>query len=246
MENQLLVIAILSILFLAMLVKGVFGFGDALVAMPLLAMTVGIKTATPLFAMVGTTCTLIMLISGRRNVHLKGAVRLIISSFFGIPIGLYFLKGAYDVIINITLACIIISFSIYNLVHPRLLSLNNERFAFVFGFLSGILGGACNASGPPVIIYSALRRWPPQSIRATLQGYFFPLGIFIIAGHGLAGLWTEAVMLYYGISMPIAVLAIYIGGRLHRIIPAAKFENSIYVMLIIIGLFLLFHTLVVF
>ena len=242
MENQILVITIVFILFIAMLVKGVFGFGDALIAMPLLAMAAGIKTATPLFAMVGTTCTLVMLISSRQSVNIKGAIRLMVSSFFGIPIGLYFLKGDYDVIINVTLACIIISFSAYNLIHPRLLFLKNEKTAFIFGFLGGVLGGACNAAGPPVIIYSALRRWQPQSIRATLQGYFFPLGIFIIIGHGLTGLWTEAVILYYVISMPIAILAIYLGGRLHHAIPAAKFEKGIYMLLILIGLFLLFHT----
>jgi len=42
-------IAVLLIVFVSALVRTVFGFGNALIAMPLLAMTgVGMKTATPL------------------------------------------------------------------------------------------------------------------------------------------------------------------------------------------------------
>lgn len=244
MEHLFLVAAILFILFSAMLLKGIFGFGDALIAMPLLAMVVGIKTAAPLFAMVGSTCALFILVSSRQNVDVKSAIKLIISSLLGVPIGLYFLKGPYEFIINIVLSFVIISFSAYNLVLPRLLTLKNDSHAFIFGFLGGVLGGACNASGPPVIIYSALKRWPPASIRATLQGYFFPLGIFIIIGHGFAGLWSESVIYYYCISMPVAAIALYIGSRLHRVIPEGKFENGVFILLIMCGFFLLSHTLV--
>ena len=243
MENHIPAITIVVILFSAMLVKGVFGFGDALIAMPLLAMVVGIKTATPLFAMMGTTCTLMMLIAGRQSVNVKSVKRLIAASFFGIPIGLFFLKGPYELIINLVLSLVIIFFSIYNLILPRFLALKHDNYAYIFGFLGGVLGGACNASGPPVIIYSALRRWPPASIRSTLQGYFLPLGIFIVVGHGFAGLWTQPVVYYYIISMPAVLVAIYLGGRLHRLIPVAKFERSIFILLIMIGLFLLAHTL---
>ena len=47
-----------------------------------------------------------------------------------------------------------------------------------FGFFAGILGGAYNTNGPPVVIYGSLRKWSPATFRATLQGYFFMAAFF--------------------------------------------------------------------
>ncbi len=49
------------ILFVATLAHAVLGFGSALVAMPLLALTAGVQTATPLVAFVMLTTTGVML-----------------------------------------------------------------------------------------------------------------------------------------------------------------------------------------
>ncbi len=46
---------VLVVLFCSTFIRATFGFGDALVAMPLLAMVVGLKTATPLVALVAST-----------------------------------------------------------------------------------------------------------------------------------------------------------------------------------------------
>ncbi|MFO7965472.1 MAG: sulfite exporter TauE/SafE family protein [Desulfobacterales bacterium] len=235
--------AVLAVFFIAMLIKSIFGFGDALLAMPLLTLAVGIRTATPLFALVGTTITLVILSLRWRHVVLKSAWRLILSSIFGIPLGLYFLKGSFETAVNLVLALVIILFSAFNLTRPNLPRLNSERYAVVFGFISGILGGAYNTSGPPVIIYSALRRWRPESILATLQGYFFPLGIFILIGHALTGLWTSTVVEYYVICLPVSLAALAVGSRLNRAIPQGRFEKYIFVLLLFIGFFLLMQTL---
>lgn len=243
MEISGITAIVMVIFFSAMLIKSIFGFGDALLAMPLLTMLVGIRTATPLFAMVGTTITLIILILRWRSVVFTSAWRLIVSSVFGIPVGLFFLKGSFDTAVNLVLALVIILFSLYNLANPDLPRLKNERYAFVFGFVSGILGGAYNTAGPPVIIYSALRRWHPESILATLQGYFFPLGVFIFIGHGIAGLWTMTVFKYYAAAMPFSLIALAAGSRLNRAIPSNKFEKWIFGLLILIGIFLLVQSL---
>jgi uncharacterized protein len=245
MEPATTITMVLLIFFFSMLIKSIFGFGDALLAMPLLAMVVGIKTATPLFAMVGTTITLVILVLRWRHVMIQSAWRLVVSSVFGIPVGLFFLKGSYDIAVNLVLALVIILFSAYSLSNPDLPRLKNERYAFFFGFVSGILGGAYNTAGPPVIIYSSLRRWAPESVLATLQGYFFPVGIFIFIGHGIAGLWTREVMTYYVAALPFSLIALAVGSRLNRAVPQDKFEKWIFGMLLVIGIFLLVQNLLV-
>ena len=236
-------ILVLSIVSFATLLRSTFGFADAMFAMPLLAVIIGLKTATPLMAIVAMTISTTILIKNWRDVKIKSAWRLFISSLAGIPLGLWFLKGTHDTLMKLFLAVIIICFSTYSLIKPRLTAIKSENPAYVFGFLAGVFGGAYNTNGPPVVIYGSLRKWAPASFRATLQGYFFMAGIFICLGHGFTGLWTHTVLSFYLCSLPLVLVFIYIGGRLNRSIPQGKFDRIIHSLLIVIGVFLLIQTI---
>jgi uncharacterized membrane protein YfcA len=84
----------LIIVFIATLTHATFGFGTALVAMPLLVLTVGVQTATPLVAFVIVTITLIIVWSSWRSIEFRATWRLLLSSAAGIPLGLLVLKSA--------------------------------------------------------------------------------------------------------------------------------------------------------
>ncbi|RLD00251.1 MAG: sulfite exporter TauE/SafE family protein [Chloroflexi bacterium] len=236
-------IIVLAIILLSTFVRSTFGFGDALIAMPLLAMTVGIQIATPLVALIASTIAITILLKNWRSVDVGSAWRLVVSSLIGIPIGLVFLKGAYENIVTAVLALLIVSFSLYSLLKPKLSFPPSDRSAYVFGLLAGILGGAYNTNGPPIVIYGTLKKWPAKSFRATLQGYFSPTGLLIVGSHGLAGLWTSDVLHLYFISLPVVFLAILLGGKLNSSIPTGKFDRYIHVALIIIGTILLINSI---
>lgn len=236
-------ILVVCIIFIATYVRSAFGFGDALIAMPILAVIFGLKTATPLVALTASTTALVILTGNWRRVRLRSAWRLIVSTLAGIPVGLLFLKESNEGMMKVILAVLLVVFALYRLVQPALWTLMTDKSAFLFGFIAGILGGAYNTNGPPVVVYGSLRRWPPQTFRATLQGYFFPTGLLIVVGHGTAGLWTRVVFQYYILVLPAVLLAIWAGGRLHRILPEGRFDRCIHVLLLLVGLYLLLQTL---
>lgn len=242
MDFILYALPVLSILFLATLVRSTFGFGEALIAMPLLAIMVDLKTATPLVAIIASTITITILVTSWRDVQFKSTWRLVISSFAGIPLGLLLLKGTYDATLKIVLAVVIIAFSIYSLRKPKIRQLRGEKLSYFFGFVAGILGGAYNTAGPPVVIYGYLKRWPPESFRATLQGYFLPIWIVISLSHGMAGFWTRSIWQLYIMSLPLIFLAFLIGSRLNKSMPEKKFTRYIHILLVLIGIFLLVRT----
>ena len=235
-------IVILPIIFIATLTRSTFGFGDALLAMPLLSMAVGLNVAAPLVGLMGITTSTTILIKHWREVHFRSLCPLIISTLIGIPIGVLLLKGVYENMMKLILAFIIIIFSLYKIFKPKLFTLTSDRSAYIFGLLAGILGGAYNTNGPPVVIYGTLRRWNPEKFRATLQGYFFPTGSMIALGHCIGGFWTKPVLLSYLVSLPVILIAILLGGKLNRKIPKDKFDNYIYIFLIILGTVLLIYT----
>lgn len=239
MDSSTTIILVLAIFFLSTFIRSALGFGDALIAMPLLALVVGIKVATPLVAMGASTIALTILLKAWRKVEIKAAWRLVVSTWIGIPIGIFFLKAAPELLVKSLLGILIMGFGLYNLFVLNLPKLLTEKWAFITGLIAGILGGAYNTNGPPVVIYGILRRWDPEKFRATLQGYFLPTGGAIVVSHAIAGMWTSQVVHLYGYSLPIIIVAVLVGEKVNQIIPQGRFDKIIYGFLVLIGLLLL-------
>ena len=88
---------VLGIVFVSALARSVFGFGDALIAMPLLSLLGGPETvhfSKPLVAMVTAATAGLMLVREWRSIHFKSAAWLVLSAAVGIPLGFLFLTHA--------------------------------------------------------------------------------------------------------------------------------------------------------
>ena len=236
-------LAVPVVLFLATVIRSAFGFGEALIAVPLLAMILPVEVAAPVAVMVSVTVAAVVVAQDWREVHLGSAGWLVLSTLFGIPVGLLILKTVPEAVVKAVLALIIVSFSIYSLGSRRRRELSNDRLAWLFGFAAGILGGAYGMNGPPLVVYGALRGWSPANFRATLQGYFLPASLLGMVGYWLSGLWTAPVNHYYLISMPGALLAIFLGRVINRRLHPARFLTYVHAGLIAIGALLLIQAL---
>jgi uncharacterized protein len=231
-------VQILAVLFLATFIRSALGFGEALIAVPLLALSMPVQVAAPLAVLVSITVAVVVVIQDWRNVHVRSASWLVLSTFFGIPLGLLLLKTVPESIIKSLLGVFIIAFAIYSLA-GRKPELHNDRLAPLFGFTAGILGGAYGMNGPPLVVYGVLRRWQPTQFRATLQGYFLIASIVGMAGYAITGLWTRLVSNYFLLSLPLALLAIFLGRALHRRLSSSRFLVCVNVSLALIGVLLL-------
>ncbi len=60
---------VLLVVFFAVFVRAIFGFGDVLVSVPILTLMVGPRMAVPLMGMVGATNALLILLRERSAVH---------------------------------------------------------------------------------------------------------------------------------------------------------------------------------
>lgn len=235
---------VICVLFFATLIRSTFGFGEALIAVPLLALVMPVEVAAPVAVLVSVTIAFLILVQDWRLVHLRVTGWLVLSTLLGIPLGLLLLRAASESTIKTILAVIIISFSAYSLAGGHTRELKDDRFAWFFGFNAGVLGGAYGMNGPPLAIYGALRRWKPASFRATLQGYFLPASVAGMGGYSLSGFWTPAVNHFYLISLPGVVIAIFLGRKLNRRMHAPQFVSYVYVGLVTIGVVLLLQAMV--
>lgn len=230
-----LTILSILILFVSTLTRSTLGFGDALVAMPLLTMAIGVREATPLVGIVAPTIAITVVWRNWRSVDLHTTWRLVLASLVGIPFGLFILKLAPEALISGLLGLFLLAYGVYSLAKPELVALERRGWVYLFGFVAGVLGSAYNANGPPVVVYGALRRWPPERFRATLQGYFLPTGLLIMLGHAASGLWSARVLQLYGLALPAVFVAIFVGERLSRRISVERFKRIVFVVLIVLG-----------
>ena len=235
-------VIIIIILFFSTLVRSTFGFGDALIAMPLLAMVLSMQIVTPLVALIAFTIAIYIVIQDFKKIEFQNIWKLIVSSIIGIPIGLIYLKGINEDIIKLVLGILISVFGLYNLFKPDLIKIKHSLWAYIFGFLAGLIGAAYNTNGPIIVIYGAMKKWNPLEFRATLQGYFLTTGVFVILGHLIAGNFTKIVMKYYLMTFPVFLGAIILGSFLNKRINKESFVKYIYLLLIIIGVSLIVKT----
>lgn len=228
---------VLVVIFVATLIRSTFGFGEALIAVPLLALRLPVNISAPLAVLVSTLIAGVVLVQDWRHVELRSAIGLILFALPGIPLGVLLLAMGNQHVVKSILGILIVAFSIYSLTATTARRLSENHFGWLLGcgFLSGVLGGAYGMNGPPLAIYGALRKWTPQHFRATLQGYFLPASLVGLIGYAALGLWTRLLTRYFLLSLPAVVAAILLGRVINRRMNGPGFFRFVYVGLIAVG-----------
>lgn len=220
------------------------GFGESLLAVPLLSLFLPLEVAVPLSVMVSVLIALMIVLQDHTKIHFQSAKWLVIYAVPGIPLGLLVLIYANEVYMKILLGVLIILYSVYALQKAKIKvpKLQSGKSALILsGFLSGILGGAYGLNGPPLVIYGHLKQWNPKQFRATLQAYFLPAGILGIIGYLYKGLITAEVNYYFLLSLIVVIPAVFIGRYLNQKIKDNSFFKYAYMGLIGIGMIMIFN-----
>jgi uncharacterized protein len=231
---------VLSIVFVATLIRSAFGFGEALIAVPLLAFCMPLRTAAPLAVLVSITIAAVVVIQDRKQIHFLSAGWLLLATLPGLPLGLLLLNSGHPRIVRALLGLIIAAFSSWSLVKRSSTRMPGDSAIMmaICGFCAGVLGGAYGMNGPPLVVYGSLRRWSPQQFRATLQAYFLPASLLAMAGYRATGLWTPTVTHDYLLSLPAMVPALFLGHLINRRLRGEVFLKLIFAGLALIGMVL--------
>lgn len=242
---DIILIKVLSINFIATLVRSTFGFGEALVAVPLLSFILPLDIAVPMSVMLSVAIALVVVVQDHKKIDINSAKYLVLAALIGLPAGLGILLYGDDKWIKIGLGIVLIAYAAYALtakekVHTN--THNNTLWLWTCGIASGILGGAFGINGPPLVVYGKLKGWNPSEFRATLQGYFLPVSLISVVGYFFKNLITGEVIGYFVKSIPIMIPAIYIGRWLNHRIEQKKFFAYVYVGLIMIGIVSIVNT----
>jgi uncharacterized membrane protein YfcA len=241
-----LICAVLGVILIAMVLRAVFGFGDAMFAIPLLAGLIGLDRGAPVLALAGTAIAALLLRERPSAIEKGTVLRLLLGAVLGVPLGLSLLIAVPVVWAHRGLGMLLLSFGLWRLLWPARASAPVEVAldpvdaapaikpvglrAWIrdlgFGLLMGASSAAFDIAGPPLLAYAALRGWSSEAVRINFQALFLALGLVTIAGHGLAGLWTREVLLLAALALPMMLLGYVLGPRLRTRVQARFGEHA--------------------
>lgn len=240
-----IIIAVLAIALFGALVRTIFGFGEALVTMPLLALVgFDLQTSTALIGALGLIVALPATIRYRTYIDFAVVKRLVIGSFFGIPIGILLVKKIPREFVLGILGIFLIVYGSYSLTkilmkHTGKARLKSNKYDYWAGLIAGALGSAYNSHGVPVAIYGTLKKWSPDKVRGILQAHFLCVGVLVVISQLAAGFWSMDVVKLLLLLIPGLLVVIPLGNYLFDRIPKTKLILLIYGLLIFLGILLL-------
>lgn len=247
------VIFLMLIIFSGSLVNSTFGFGFAMVSMPLLSLFFDLDIIGPLIPLLFLSGSSIIVYRSWKLIQFKNTITLIIAALLFIPVGVYVGKYGNSFAIKTLLGISIIVFAVYNLILPKLKKRDSkgrvsiksklDKLAILCGMCSGIFGGAFNIIGPPVVIYGSVKKWTPETFRATVQFCLLTFTIIIISSHFSMGSYDDLKILYYFIfAFPSMFFAIPIGKKINKGIKSPEdFNKYVYLLMLASGSILILN-----
>jgi len=228
------------IFLLAGFVQGLTGFGSALVAIPLLAFIIDIKTAVPLCMLNGLIITGYLALKLRHHLSRDKISPLLIGSLPGIATGAILLKQVDASYIRYGIGTLLIIYSLFNLIFsPRPLN-PGRAWGYLAGFLTGTIGAAFSAGGPPAIIYTTLTSWKKEEIKATLTGFFATNGLITVIVHAATGITTLTTLKIFSVTAPFVLIGTALGSLVSGRVNRKTYLKLIYSFLIVMGIMMMF------
>ena len=223
--------------------RGSTGFGAA-AAMPLMAVIIPLKVLIPAWTLIGLTAGVTLLGRDRAHIAWSDMARLLPSCLVGVAIGLYVFTSLDSATLARGLGVLIVLYGAYSLwltggqqtrwqVSPRLI-------APIAGALGGSVGTTFGTMASVFFaIYFDVLRMAKEQFRASMSAILVALGIVRGLGYWVVGEYTRDVLITVAIALPMMLVGIFIGNRIHTGLSDLAFRRLVSSALIVSGLALL-------
>ena len=223
--------------------RGSTGFGAA-AAMPLMGLVVPMKVLVPAWTLLGISAGLTLLGSDRRNISWIDIVRVLPTCLIGIVIGVYLFTLLDSRSLAQGLGVLVVLYGVYSLwgtvrpLKPPKLPGN------IIGPIAGLIGGVVGATFGTLAslffaIYLDAIRLAKEAFRATMTCLLLALTITRGIGYYLVGEFTRDVLIIFAATLPMMLIGIFIGNRIHTGLDETTFRRLVSAALIVSGLALL-------
>lgn len=225
---------------IASLVKGITGFGFALVALPPLMIWYSPKEIIPVLLLCNLFASVLIILQkkDRQLINRQFKWLIIFGALFTI-VGVIFLKYLPEhlliVIVSIFLI-ILTALSILGVQYP--IKITNRSYKIAGAFL-GFLTGSISISGPPMALFLYSAKVDKQQFREIFSWFSIVTSIVALAGYVVLGILTIESLKMSLLFLPILFIGSFIGKKLNNLIPLIVFKKAILIITLFSSVFIL-------
>ena len=227
------------IIFFAYFIRGIAGFGSALIAVPLLALQLDLPLIVPVICLLDYLASVTHGLQNRALIRWPDLLPLLPFSLAGLLTGFYILRHVDATSLATALAVFIVIYAVYALL--PLPPLRGRRlWAAPAGFFGGMIGVIFGTGGPFYVIYMGLRQLDKTEFRATIATVFMIDGGMRLISFFAGGFYGHGAFLAVFAALPLLVAGLWTGGRIHVAISQRNFVRLVSLILLGSGAVLFF------
>jgi len=228
-------LAAAAVVMLAGFMRGITGFGGAMLMAPPLSLLLGPVPAVAIALILETSAALVMFPDALPKINLRTLAYLIVPAAFTVPIGGFLLLTLDPGIARKMISGVVVVFSLVLLFGVRYSGSPRPATSIALGSVVGVLLGATSVGAPPVILYLLSGPDPQVVTRANLTVFVTAISVvgltmLVVAGAATSPIWLLAAML----TVPF-LLATWLGGKAFNIMSEVAVRRVALCMMLVMG-----------
>jgi len=236
--------AVCAIFLVAAFVQAALGFGFALVAMSGLALTHDVMQAAGVVNIAGSLQIIAMSVALRHAIVWPYVRRVLPWAVLGVLAGVWILAALdHAVAVRLLGASIvgIVAWNLFGRTADGGRESTSRASAAATGLASGVLTGAFNQGGPPLIAHLYRRPYAPEALKGTAQFIFLVTGLLRLPVAAAHGQLTTATWWRAAIALPFVAVGMFAGLHAARRLDADRFRRVSWTALLLLGVYLVLH-----
>jgi len=243
--DGLIVVAIIAVMLFAGLIHGTLGLGFPMVATPMLATMMDVRSAI-LITLLPTMAVNIASIANNKSslASTRPFLPLVLFALLGSIAGASVLAVTDPAPFRIVLAALILLYLWNGIRIPKQWLINNSLLAMaVFGLIAGVSAGTTNVMVAILIIYFMSLDTPRSTFVPALNSCFLVGKMSQIVVLAIAGLVSIRLMLETAPLAVAAVIALLLGQRLQPRIQVNTYQAILRKLLLLLAIVLIYQFL---
>lgn len=226
--------------FVAYSVEAALGFGSTIILVALGSLVFPIKDILPPFIPVSFLLNTYLVGKYRKNIDLNLLFKTILPwMLLGMPLGLWGITYLKETWVKLFFGCFIcmLSFPMFFVSTNR--SPVSPIKKNILLWVGGVIHGAFGTGGPNVVYVLGRSVSDKNVFRSTLSLLWALLGIPMVITYVFQGQYDARMINQAFGFIPMLFMGILVGETINKIIPAHVFNRTVFMALILIGLFLM-------
>lgn len=227
------------VIFIAIIIHSIAGFGYAQVANGLLPLFLPARAASVIFTITAIVSNFRVLWSVREEFRRKDFLPPFIGLLFGLPLGVFVFQGldpnqlrfaiGVTLLLSVGLIILLQQTKVVREWITRKAPKPGWKIGVLAGVLGGIFGGAVAIPGPPMIVYGTFMMgagyWSGDRMKAVFTAFFGSLMSYRLVTLLLfTELVTLTLTLQAVLTFPFLFLGAWIGIKIFEYLPQKQFQ----------------------